>query len=117
MIRQKLRQGRFAGFDGFRQDHLTHRVDAVTLEEHVLGTRQAHSLGAESHGVRHLIRRVRVRADLQLAKAIGHLHQGIELLERPAVLALERFAHEHLDHFRGRRLDLTGKDLAAGAVD
>ena len=62
------------------EDHLAHRVDAVALEEHVLGAAEADALGAElardlarRRGVSALARTFR-RADL-----VGPAHQRREL--------------------------------------
>ena len=49
------------------QDHLAHGVNAVALEEHVLGAAQADARGAERERVGRLLRRVGVGADLQFA--------------------------------------------------
>ena len=101
----------------FGEDHLAHGVDAVALEEHVLRADEAHALRAERDGVGDLIGRVGVRADVELAELVGHLHQRVELLEREALLAVERLGDEHLHDLRRRGLHLAGEDLAAGAVD
>ena len=67
LIGQQFRQRLFAGLEVVGQDHLAHGVDAVALEEHVLGAAQADARGAERDGVRGLLGRVGVGADLQAA--------------------------------------------------
>jgi hypothetical protein len=71
LIGQQLGDGGFAAFLGVGQDHLAHRVDAVALEEHVLGAAEADALGAERHRVGDLVGLVRVGADLQAAQLVG----------------------------------------------
>src|SRR6267142_6437379 len=47
LIRQQLGERRFALLERLGEDHLAHGIDAVSLEEHVLGARQADALRAE----------------------------------------------------------------------
>ena len=47
-----------------RDDHLAHRVDAVALEEHVLGATEPDALGAEAARDARIVRRVGVGAHL-----------------------------------------------------
>jgi hypothetical protein len=66
LVGQELGQGRLAVLDGVGEDHLAHGVDAVALEEHVLGAAEADAGGAERDGVLRLLGRVGVGADLEL---------------------------------------------------
>jgi hypothetical protein len=81
------------------QDHLTHGVDAVVLEEHVLGAAQADALGTElaarfaSPGVSALVR------TLRLAVLVGPFH------------------HFGVARERRLRVDGTGDDFARGAIE
>jgi hypothetical protein len=47
LIGQQLGQRGLAGSQRVGEDHLAHRVDAVALEEHVLGAGEADADGAE----------------------------------------------------------------------
>jgi DNA-binding MarR family transcriptional regulator len=47
LIRQQLGQRAFPLLERLGEDHLAHRVDAVALEEHVLGAAEADADGAE----------------------------------------------------------------------
>ena len=51
LIRQQLGERGFAVVEVVGEDHLAHRVDAVALEEHVLGAGEADADGAERDGV------------------------------------------------------------------
>ena len=99
------------------QDHLAHGVDAVALEEHVLGAAEADALRAEGDRVGDLVGLVRVGADLQAAELVGPAHELREVAVGRALLAVERLVDEHLDDFRRRGLHFAGEDFAAGAVD
>src|SRR6202041_2643848 len=81
LIRQQFCQRGFAGFKIVREDHLAHRVNAVALEEHMFRAREADAYGAERDGVRGLLRRVRVGADLQARGFGAPFHQLREALE------------------------------------
>eukprot|EP00756_Hemistasia_phaeocysticola_P023301 Hpha_TRINITY_DN15885_c0_g10::TRINITY_DN15885_c0_g10_i3::g.189512::m.189512 len=60
------------------EDHLTHRVDTVTIEEHVLRTAQTDPLRTELEGCRRVLRRVRVRAHTQPPDLVRPLQDGTE---------------------------------------
>ena len=100
--RQQLREARVALGVGGREDHLLHHRQAVGLEEHVLGARQADALGAEAaralrvHGI------VGVRPDAQPAEAVG---PGEQRQQRRIV----ELGHDGLDQ--------AGEHLAGRAVD
>ena len=51
LIGQDLGQGLLAVLDVVGNDHLAHGLDAVALEEHVLGAAQADALSAEVDGL------------------------------------------------------------------
>ena len=54
-----------------RDDHLAHGVNAVALEEHVLGATQADPFGAERRAPTRVLRRVGVGAHLEPARFVG----------------------------------------------
>src|SRR5687767_1424767 len=47
LIRQQLGERRLSRVERVRENHLPHGVDAIALEEHVLGAAQADAHGAE----------------------------------------------------------------------
>ena len=99
--RQQLGERGAARFLVVGQDHLAHRLDAVFVEEHVLGAAQPDALGAEAHCSLGIGRRVGIGAHAELAHFVGPADQG------------GKFAGQlRLDHF-----DLAGQHLAGGAVD
>ena len=61
------------------QNHFAHRVDAIAFEEHMLGPTEADTLGAESHGIRDLIRRISVGADVECAVLIDGADDALAL--------------------------------------
>jgi hypothetical protein len=94
------------------QDHLAHRVDAVALEEHVLGAAEADALGAEGDGGLRPARGVGVGADPAAACSSAQLH---ELGEAEGLAGLGGFSSIRPDD-----LDVGSSpfvDLAGGAVD
>ena len=72
LVRQQLRQRRLPLLERLGENHLAHRVDAVALEEHVLGAAQADADGAERDGVARLLRRVGVGAHATCGVALAH---------------------------------------------
>ena len=62
LIRKQLRQRRLPRLERLGEDHLAHRVDAVALEEHVLGAAQADTDRPERDRILRLLRRVGVGA-------------------------------------------------------
>ena len=99
--RLELGQRPFALLGRLGDDHLTHGLDAVSLEEHMLGTAQADALCAEGGCLLRVVRGVGVRADLQTAELVGPAHQAVEIA----------------GDGRGSRLDLLAVNIAGGAVD
>ena len=81
LIRQQLGECRLPCLDGLGQNHLTHRVDTVALEEHVLGAAEADADGAERDGVLRLLRRVGIRAHGHPRRLAAPLHELLETLE------------------------------------
>ena len=63
LVRQQLGQRRLPRLERLGENHLAHRVDAIALEEHVLGAAQADADRAERDGVARLLGRVGVGAD------------------------------------------------------
>ena len=95
------------------QDHRPHRLDAVALEEHVLGAAQADAFGAELAGPLGVGRRVGVRADLHRAILVGPAHHRGEVAGELRRLRGDLAGH----HFAGRAVDrervFVGERLAA----
>jgi hypothetical protein len=69
---QDLGQGFTRPKDIVGQDHLAHRVDAVALEEHVLGAAQADALGPEGPGHSGVVRGVGVGAHPRVRNSSTH---------------------------------------------
>src|SRR4051812_34174813 len=69
--RQELGQCAAAPADVARHDHLAHRVDALTLEEHVFRATQAYAFGAKATGDARVLRRVCVRPDPQATNFVS----------------------------------------------
>ena len=105
--RQDLRQRRTTGLLGIGEDHLAHRENAVSLEEHVFGAAKPDPLGAELECGACIRRRIRIGAHAELAHLVGPRHQRAELAGH--------FRLDHLDlaeqHLAGRAID--GDDVAA----
>ena len=99
--RQQLGERRAARLLVVGEDHLAHRLDAVLVEEHVLGAAEPDAFGAEAHGGLGVGRRVGIGAHAELAHLVGPADQR------------GKFAGElRLDH-----VDLAGEHLAGRAVD
>ena len=97
------------------QDHAPHIVDAVALEEHVLGTTQANALGPEIEGVPGHGRRVGVGAHLDVAKAVRPGHHG--LVEAvPVALGGFQVAGKYAADLRRGSRDFAGVDRAGRTV-
>ena len=113
---QQLCDGLAAVFDALGEDEAAHVVDAVAVEEHVLGAAEADARRAEGDGRRGLIRRVGIRAHLQALQPTTPLHDLREVAVRLALLGLHRAVQQHLDDFRGHGRQLAFVDEARGAV-
>ena len=99
--RQKLGERRAARFLVVGEDHLAHRLDALLVEEHVLGAAKPDAFGAEAHRRFGVGRRIGIGAHAELAHLVGPADQRGE------------FAGQlRLDH-----VDLAGQHLAGRAVD
>jgi hypothetical protein len=79
LVRKELGERRRAPGRVVGQDHLAHGLDALLLEEHVLGAAQADPLGAEGAGRARVERGVGVGADLHGARGVGPRHELAEL--------------------------------------
>src|ERR1043166_4312984 len=63
LIGQQLGKRSLPLLERFRKNHLAHGVDAIALEEHVLGARQADALRAKRNRIRGLLGRVGIGAN------------------------------------------------------
>ncbi len=126
LVGQDLRERGPALLDGLGHDHLAHRLDALRIEEHVLGAAEPDALGAEHHRLVRVLGPVRVGADAEPARLVGELHEFLvplvalgfgrdELLPaevHDALGAVERdvlpFAHDRAAdaHLLGARIDV-----------
>ena len=61
------------------QNHLANGLDTVALEEHVLGTAQADTLGAECEGLFCILRRIGIGTNLQYRIFRSQIHQFCEV--------------------------------------
>ena len=89
MIRQQFAQRGFAIVDRFGEDHFAHRVDAISLEEHVLSAAKTNAASAEGNRVARLLRIVGIRANLELGGLRAPFHQLSEALVGWALLRIE----------------------------
>ena len=99
-----------------RHDHLAHRRDALTLEEHVLRAAQADALGAEASRLPRVVRRVGVGAHLQAARVVRprqDLVVGLEDGRRRG----RQFAQHDPHHLAGLGGDVAGEHRAGGPVE
>ena len=103
---QNLAQRAHAGVGIVGQNHLADRVDAVALEEHVLGPTQADALGTERARDLGVVRRVRVGPDAQTARAVGPGHQRLE----------GRALHARFDRRNAARKDLAGRAVQGNRI-
>ena len=117
LVREQLGQRRLPLLQCLGEDHLAHRVDAVSLEEHVLGAGQADADRAERHRVLRLFRRVRVGADAHTGRIGAPLHQLLEVAELLRLLGRFVAVDEARDDLRRRGLDLSRVHLADRPVD
>ena len=102
---------------GGGEDHLAHRVDAVTLEEHVFGAGEADAGGAKGHRDAGLLGGVGIGADAELGDLRAPLHELEEALELLGLAGGLVVADDAGDDFRGSGLELSAVDRAGGAVD
>ena len=79
LIGLDLGQSGAARFYGAGNDHLTDRLDAVALKEHVLGTAQANALSAEVNSVLGVTGVIGVGKDLQTANAVSPAHKAAKI--------------------------------------
>ena len=79
LVRHDLGEGLLAVLGVLGDDHLTHRLDALALEEHVLGAAQADALCAEGEALLGVTRGVGVGPDLELAVFVGPGHEVAEV--------------------------------------
>ncbi len=117
LVRQQLGERRLPLLEGLGEDHLPHRVDAVALEEHVLGAAQADADGAERNRRFRLLRRVGIGADRHPGRLRAPFHQLLEVAELFGGPRRRVVVHQAGDDFGRRGLELAGVDLAGGAVD
>ena len=117
LIRQQFRE-RFPPVVGLLgENHLAHRVDTVTLEEHVLRAAEADARGPERDGVGGLFRIVRIGADLQPRSLVAPFHQLLEVSVDSAVFGRQTFLQQHLNDLARSGFELAQVNVAAGAVD
>ncbi len=117
LVRQQLVERGLPLLERLREDHFAHRVDAVALEEHVLGAAQADSRRAERDGVLGLLRRVGVGAHGHARGRVAPFHQLLKVLE---LLRLPRglvVVDQSGDDLGRRGLHAAGVHLAGGPVD
>ena len=117
LIRQELGESRTACLFGGGEDHLAHRVDAVTFEEHVFGAGEADAGGTEGHRDAGLLGGVGIGADAELGDLRAPLHELEEALELLGLASGLVVADDAGDDFRRSGLELSAVDRAGGAVD
>ena len=76
---QDLGERALAALEVVGEEHLAHGVDAIALEEHVLGAAEADALGAERAREARLLRAIGVGADAEPARLVRPGHEASEL--------------------------------------
>ena len=113
---QDLRQGRAPAGFVVRQDHLADGLDALVVEEHVLGPAQADALGAELARGARVQRGLRIGPDLQAPEAVGPSHEGGEVAGQLGLDHLDR-AGQHIPAAAIHRDDLARPDAPAANME
>ena len=80
LVRQQFVDGLLAVLEIPGEDHLADGIDAVALEEHVLGAGEADAAGAEGDGVCDLLGSVGVGANLEPRDLRAPVHELDEVL-------------------------------------
>lgn len=91
-------------------------MDAVTVEEHVLGATEPDALGAEPAGHARIVRRIGVRAHLEPSTGIGPPEELGEAAIDRRLIGLPR-PGIHLHHLARHRREVADEDLARAAVE
>ena len=79
LYRKNLLQSSLSLLNGIRTDHLTERVDSITLEEHMLGTAKADSLCAQLTSFLSVSRSVCIGTNFQSSVFVCPSHNSFEL--------------------------------------
>ena len=117
LIGQELREGRAAALGVRGEDHLAHGVDAISLEEHVLGAGEADAGGAESQRGLGLLGIVGIRANAELGDFRAPIHELLEVFDLLGFQGRLVAVDETGDDLGGLGGELAGVNIAAGAVD
>src|SRR5438105_8994276 len=83
----------------------------------MLGPTEADTLGAESHGIRDLIRRISVGADVECAVLIDPGHQLCVFPISLAFLAIQAPVYQDLHDLGGRSSDFARKNFTHRSID
>ena len=84
--RQDLGQSCLALLERIGNDHLTNRLDAGRLEEHMLGTAEADAFLRRTCGLRCITRRIAVGANVQGANLVSPAHEAAEVAGQLSLL-------------------------------
>ena len=117
LVGEDLGEGDPAGLNSLGEDHLAHGVDAVALEEHVLGAAEADAAGAERDGDLGLRGRVGVGPHLELGGLRAPFHELLEALILLGLLGGRIIVQQAGDDLGRGGLDLARVDFAGGAID
>ena len=96
---------------------MAHGINAVALEEHVLGSAQADPGRTERDGIFHLTWRIGVGANLHLGRLGAPCHDLGKVFICSTALSGGLVFEQALDDFRRGGLDFARINLAAGAID
>src|SRR5689334_20769546 len=88
LIRQQFRECGFAVVDLFGENHLTHGVDAIALEEHMFRPAETDAGGAESDSIRSLLGSIGVGTHGHARDLVAPIHELLEHLECAALVRL-----------------------------
>ena len=91
--RQKFRQGAPAARFVVGENHLAHRLNAITLKKHMLGAAKTNPFTTKCLGNLGLVGLVGIGAHAQGAHFIGPTHQFGESLIDPGFSYLQRFGN------------------------
>ena len=80
LVGQELCESLFALLCILSQNHLAHRVNSISLKEHVLGAAKAYALSAKFDSHLRLRGAIGVGAYAKLAVLVGPLHDGVKEL-------------------------------------
>ncbi len=114
---QQLFQSTLAPRNVFRKDHFPHGVDAVTLEEHVLGAGQPDTFRSESQSHLGLVGLVGIGPHPESTRLVGPSQKLQVVLVNLGAFRLEGLVDHDTKDFRRLSGYLPMENLAGGSID